>query len=120
MVTVLVVDDNPDVVEILSFLLEEQGYDVAVRHNGAEALTYCATSPPALVLLDVSLPVLDGLQVVRQMRADAELQTIPVVLLTARAHPDDVARGRDAGATSYLVKPFDVAVLLDVVAGLVG
>lgn len=116
MTTVLVVDDNRDICEIVTVLLTSEGYDVEVGHDGRTALRRCAEAVPDLVLLDVALPDLDGLDVARTLRRTPVTEAVPIVLLTARAHPDDVAAGRAAGADDYLVKPFSATALLDAVA----
>lgn len=104
---ILVVDDVADNVEILRMRLESLGYEVAVAADGEQALDAVKADPPDLVLLDIMMPKIDGLEVVRRLKADASLPFIPVVLVTAKANPKDVIAGLDAGGDDYLTKPVD-------------
>lgn len=110
--TVLVVDDSTAIRQILSRQLREGGYRVRQAADGAEALEMCHTERPDLVLLDVDMPVLDGLATLRQMKADPELARTPVLFLTARTTATDVAEGLGLGAQDYLRKPCEPAELL--------
>lgn len=109
---VLVVDDVPDNVEILRMRLASLGYDVVEANDGEEALAKIAADPPDLVLLDVMMPKVDGLEVVRRMKADKTLPFIPVIMVTAKTTPKDVVAGLDAGADDYLTKPVDHGALI--------
>lgn len=110
MSVVLVADDDADVSELVSFLLEDQGHEVVATDNGDDALREVRSRLPALVLLDVSMPGgPDGFDVTRALKADAATSGIPVLLLTARGREVDVQEGLAAGADGYLVKPFDPA-----------
>ena len=109
---ILVVDDVADNVEILRMRLEAMGYEVMVAVDGEEALQKAASDLPDLILLDIMMPKIDGLQVVRMLKADATLPFIPVILVTARATPKDVVAGLDAGGDDYLTKPIDHAALV--------
>ena len=110
--SILVVDDSPENLEILRVRLEAQGYRVAIALDGETALALVAASPPDLILLDVMMPRLSGLDVLRRLKADAALRYVPVVLLTARAETRDVVEGLDAGADEYLTKPYEHAALM--------
>jgi DNA-binding response OmpR family regulator len=101
---VLVVDDEPKVVEACRLYLEHAGFEVAVAFNGAQALDEVALHPPALVVLDVLLPRLDGREVLRRLRGSGS--RVPVLLLTALTAEADRIEGLDAGADDYLSKPF--------------
>ena len=107
MPTVLVVDDSVAIRRILGRALEGSGYRVEEAANGREALELCHADAPDLVLLDVDMPVLDGLSTLRAMKDDARLRAIPVLFLTARTGGDDVAAGLALGAQDYLRKPCD-------------
>ena len=107
---VLVVDDDPAVSGALSRALRLEGYDVSLAVDGPGALEAIAVRPPDAVILDIGLPVLDGLEVCRRLRA-ANNDT-PVLMLTARDAINDRVQGLDAGADDYLVKPFALAELL--------
>lgn len=110
MTTVLVVEDEVPLARLLGRVLSEEGFDPCLEFDGREALEAARRQPPDAVVLDLSLPGLDGLEVCRRMRADG--LTGPVIMLTARdAVPDRVA-GLDAGADDYLVKPFAIEELL--------
>ena len=109
---ILVVDDVADNVEILRMRLTSLGYEVVVASDGEEALAAVARELPDLVLLDIMMPKIDGLEVVRRMKADAELSFIPVILVTAKATPKDVVAGLEAGGDDYLTKPIDHGALI--------
>lgn len=100
---VLVVDDEPMVREVLARYLEREGFEVDTAVDGAQAMTRFADHVPDLVLLDLMLPHIDGLEVLRRMRADA---LVPVIMLTARGEETDRIVGLDMGADDYVTKPF--------------
>ncbi|QXE34115.1 response regulator transcription factor [Streptomyces sp. GMY02] len=101
--TILVVDDDPTVAEVVTGYLERAGFAVDRAADGPEALRLAATSPPALVVLDLMLPGMDGLEVCRRLRAHAP---VPVIMLTARGDEDDRILGLEVGADDYVTKPF--------------
>jgi DNA-binding response OmpR family regulator len=103
MATVLIVDDDPKIREVLRLYVEREGHRAAFAADGPEALAVAGRSRPDLVLLDVMLPGLDGFEVCRQLR---EVSDVPVVLLTARSGDSDRVVGLDIGADDYVVKPF--------------
>lgn len=103
---VVLVEDDPDISLLVAMQLEDLGLDVEALHDGVAALEACRERPPDLVILDVSLPGMSGLEVCRALRSTPELAHVGIVLLTARAAESDVAAGRAAGADVYLVKPF--------------
>src|SRR5207302_3933525 len=109
---ILVVDDVPDNVEILQLRLESQGYEVVTAGDGEAALTVVRDQLPDLVLLDIMMPKLDGIATVKQLKSDAALPFIPVILVTARADAKDVIAGLEAGGDDYLTKPVDQAALM--------
>ncbi|MGE3537698.1 MAG: response regulator [Candidatus Tectimicrobiota bacterium] len=109
---VLVVDDEPDLLELVSYNLGKAGYDVACVTSGEEALAHVRTHLPALVLLDVWLPGLDGLEICKALRRDPHTAAIPIVMLTARSEDADVVAGLELGADDYLTKPFSTRILL--------
>jgi CheY-like chemotaxis protein len=117
---VLVVDDDRVIQQLLEVNLELEGYEVvATASDGKEALDKIAELRPDLVILDIMMPKMDGLEVCRHLKADPELADIPIVLLSARAQDMDVREGLDIGADAYLTKPFDPVELLEVVGRLV-
>jgi class 3 adenylate cyclase len=109
---ILVVDDVPDNVEILQLRLESQGYDIVTARDGETALAVVREQLPDLVLLDIQMPKLDGIETVKQLKADAALPFIPVIMVTARADARDVVAGLEAGGDDYLTKPVDQAALV--------
>ena len=108
---ILVVDDVPDNVDILQMRLEAQGYEVMTAGDGLEALEKVCALLPDLVLLDVMMPKLDGIETVKRLKADASLPFIPVILVTAKADASDVIAGLESGGDDYLTKPVDHAAL---------
>jgi CheY-like chemotaxis protein len=104
---VLVVDDDPVIVELLVLNLELEGHEAITARDGREALTLAREGAPDLLLLDIMMPEIDGFAVCRQLREDPETADLPVVLLSARAQEADLLRGTAAGADAYVTKPFD-------------
>jgi len=109
---ILVVDDNPSNVDILRARLSMHGYEILTAADGEEALAAVHEHLPDLILLDVMMPKLDGIEVCRRIRADAALPFIPIVLVTAKSDPKDVVAALEAGGDEYLTKPVDQAALL--------
>jgi adenylate cyclase len=109
---ILAVDDTPENLEILRMRLEAQGYQVAEAVDGEDGLAKARALKPDLILLDIMMPKRDGISVVRELKQDPELRTIPVILVTAKADAKDVVEGLDAGGDDYLTKPFEHSALL--------
>lgn len=105
-ITVLVVDDDSDIRELVSFKLEQMGHKVIAEKDGEGGLAAALSEKPDLVLLDVMMPKLTGIEVCQRMRDDEATAGIPVILITAKAQEVDVERGFAAGADDYIVKPF--------------
>ncbi len=103
---ILVVDDEPEAVELVEFNLKQAGYDVATAADGAEALKKTRTLLPSLVVLDLMLPEMDGLEVCKMLRRDPATAAIPIIMLTAKAAEIDRVLGLELGADDYQVKPF--------------
>ena len=114
--SILLVDDDRDLAEMLRVALEEEGYRIAVAHNGRDGLRHFYSSKPDLVILDLMMPGMDGWMVCERIR---ELSDAPVLILTARASEQDVTRGLYLGADDYITKPFGVSELLARVAAVV-
>ena len=106
---VLVVEDDADIADVLRRSLRNEGYEVRTSADGTEALDAAAGFVPDLVVLDLGLPGLDGLEVCRRLRTDGD---VPILMLTARAETEDRVTGLDSGADDYLVKPFERKELL--------
>jgi adenylate cyclase len=109
---ILVVDDIADNVEILRMRLTSLGYEVIVAEDGEQALAKVHEALPDLILLDIMMPKIDGLEVVKRLKADPSLPFIPVILVTAKASPKEVVAGLDAGGDDYLTKPIDHGALV--------
>ncbi|RWN51261.1 MAG: adenylate/guanylate cyclase domain-containing response regulator [Mesorhizobium sp.] len=109
---ILAVDDTPENLEILRMRLEANGYEVATAADGEEGLAKARELTPDLILLDIMMPKLDGISVVRMLKHDQSLRSIPVILVTAKADTRDVVEGLDAGGDDYLTKPFEHRALL--------
>lgn len=108
---ILAVDDMPTNLEILRVRLEAQGYEVITAEDGEEALTKARELEPDLVLLDIMMPKLDGIAVLKQLKQDAMLRFVPIILVTAKSDIRDVVSGLDSGGDEYLTKPFEHAAL---------
>jgi two-component system phosphate regulon response regulator PhoB len=110
---VLVIEDDRSLVEVLSYNLQAAGYDVLVARDGQDGLLRAQLKLPDLILLDLMLPVVDGLEVCRRLKAEATTRTIPILMLTAKAEESDELIGFSLGADDYVTKPFSVKVLLE-------
>src|SRR3954468_14620088 len=109
---ILVADDDRDIGRFVELNLTLEGFDVELVHDGAEALRRATENPPDLILLDVMMPGVDGVEVVRRLRAQSSTASIPVVMLTAKSLSADKVVGLTAGADDYIVKPFDTLELV--------
>ena len=103
---ILIADDDPDILALVSFRLERAGYEVVQARNGEEAVQVALARRPDLAVIDVMMPRIDGYEATRQLRQQEETSRMPIILLTARAQEEDIARGFDAGADDYVRKPF--------------
>ena len=108
---VLIVDDEENIVELLKFNMELKGYEVEYAYDGEEALKKAKDIKPALILLDLMLPIMDGTKVCSKIREDEELKHIPVLLITAEAKKENIITAAQAGADGYIVKPFNQVTL---------
>ena len=109
----LIVEDEENILLSLEFLLTQEGYAVTTAGDGAAALQAARKQPPDLVLLDVMLPLIDGFEVCRQMRADPALRNTRIIMVTARGRETEVDRGMALGADAYLTKPFSTRELVE-------
>lgn len=109
--TILVVDDETDLLELVRYNLVKEGYEVTCVTSGEEALKAVRKEAPDLVVLDLMLPAVDGLEVCRRLKADARTRDIPIVMLTAKSEETDIISGLDRGADDYIAKPFSPRVL---------
>mgnify|MGYP000534245274 CR=1 FL=1 len=106
--TILAVDDEVHILELISFNLKAAGYHVVTALTGEEALKRCEVEKPSLVLLDIMLPGIDGLEVCRRLKGDRTTSYIPIIMLTARGDEVDKILGLELGADDYITKPFSV------------
>jgi DNA-binding response OmpR family regulator len=112
---ILVADDDPVIVRLLQVNFKLEGYDVETAAHGEEALNKARDLQPALILLDVMMPGVDGWEVASQLKADDATRAIPVFFLSARAQEEDRRRGMELGVTEYVTKPFDPGELVGLV-----
>jgi DNA-binding response OmpR family regulator len=105
-VTVVLAEDDVDIRDLVQIVLEQLDLEVKAVGTGAEALEVGQREVPRLFLLDITMPGMNGLDVCRAIRADEKLQDVPVIFMTARAQASDVAAGIEAGADTYIIKPF--------------
>jgi DNA-binding response OmpR family regulator len=110
---VLLVDDDPVILKLLQVNFEMEGYKVMTANDGVEGLEKARKERPDIVLLDIMMPRMDGLEVTKALKGDASTKDIPIILLSAKAQASDVQVGKDMGADDYLTKPFDPLELLD-------
>ena len=106
MTRVLVVEDDPDIADLMRRYLQRGGFEVDVLASGREALSVIAVQPPDLLILDLMLPQVSGLDICRTLRADDKTSLIPIIMVTARAEESERIAGLDLGADDYLAKPF--------------
>lgn len=109
---ILVVDDEEDILELVEHGLSRKGFRVACVTSGEEALAAARASPPDLLVLDLMMPGVDGLEVCRLLKRDPATREVPVVMLTARGEESDIVRGLEMGADDYVTKPFSPKVLV--------
>jgi two-component system alkaline phosphatase synthesis response regulator PhoP len=110
--TILVIDDEEDIRELIRYNLSKEGYRVECAMSGEEGLEMLRSLTPDMIILDLMLPGIDGLEVCRQLKADQTLRQIPVIMVTARGDEPDVVSGLELGADDYVSKPFSPKVLL--------
>jgi len=118
--TIMVVDDNPDIITIVKTILEGKGYSVLSASGGQELLNLLTDRKPDLIILDIMMPEMDGLEVLGRLKAVTETASIPVILLTAKVQYEDVLGGYKLGADSYITKPFTSTQLVNGINLLLG
>ena len=111
-VNILIVDDEEDVLELVRYNLNKEGYRIETATSGEEALAKARTVQPGLIILDLMLPGIDGLQVCKNLKSETKTQNIPVIMLTAKGEESDVVGGLELGADDYITKPFSPKVLI--------
>ncbi len=115
---ILIVDDEPNIVLSLEFLMKREGYEVATAGDGEAALEALAAQTPDLVILDVMLPKMNGFDVCRRVRADPRWKAVPILMLTAKGRDSEVSKGLGLGADLYVTKPFSTKELAAQIKGL--
>jgi two-component system alkaline phosphatase synthesis response regulator PhoP len=103
---IVIVEDDPDICEILQYNLEQEGCGVIVFHDGKEGLNHIQENPPDLILLDLMLPGMNGLEIAHSLRRDKQTANIPLIMITARSEEMDILQGLEQGADDYITKPF--------------
>ena len=106
MPTILVVEDQEEIASLLRFKLKNSGYEVVLAENGKIALEMAHADQPDLIIMDVMMPVMDGLETLKNLKSDASLKLIPVIMLTAQSSESSVVNGFELGADDYITKPF--------------
>ena len=115
---ILIVDDEVKLVNTLTLLLKSEGYNVSFAFDGMEALRKAREEEPDLIVLDLNLPKLDGLQICRMLKFDKKLSKIHIIMLTVRGEQEDKEWGKKVSADAYLTKPFDSGDLLETIENL--
>ncbi|HET9296963.1 MAG TPA: response regulator [Candidatus Binatia bacterium] len=118
--TIMVVDDNPDIITIVKTILEGKGYQVLSASSGQELLNLLTDQKPDLIILDIMMPEMDGLEVLGRLKAVTDTASIPVILLTAKVQYEDVLGGYKLGADYYITKPFTSTQLVNGINLLLG
>ncbi|MEN6625374.1 MAG: response regulator [Candidatus Sumerlaeia bacterium] len=104
---ILLADDEEDVKIVLKMYLESKGFEVVTAYDGLDAIDQARREKPDVILLDLMMPVVDGFEVCRRLKADPATQPIPVIMVSAASHAESVQKGLAAGAVDYIVKPFE-------------
>jgi two-component system cell cycle response regulator DivK len=117
--TILVADDHDDIRRVLTIRLERSGFTVIAARNGLEAIDLASNSTPALILMDLNMPGLDGLEATLRLKREPHLATVPIIALTAYALPGDQSRAICAGCDDFHAKPFDFELLLSQIQRLI-
>jgi two-component system, cell cycle response regulator DivK len=120
MARILLVEDNEMNRDMLSRRLERKGYEIVMAVDGQQAIDFAHSEKPDLILMDMSLPVMDGWEATRRLKADAQTAAIPIISLTAHAMPEDERRAREAGCDDFDTKPIELPRLLAKIESLLG
>ena len=115
--SIVVADDDPDILSIVSMSLETQGYEVHQATNGREAVDLVREHQPDLIILDMMMPVMSGYEAITELKGDDQTKRIPIVGLSAKAMATDMERATDVGVDGYITKPFRIAQVLSVIQG---
>ena len=104
---ILLADDEKDIRSVLTLYLESNGFEVITSYDGLNTLDVARDEKPDIIILDIMMPILDGFEVCRKLKADPVTSGIPVIMLSAASHADSIQKGLDCGAIDYVIKPFD-------------
>ena len=110
---ILIVDDEKDIVETLSFMLKAKGFDCICAYDGEEGLNLAKNSSPDIVILDVMMPKINGYKICRLLKFDEKYKNIPIIMITARSQEEDKLIGEETGADEYITKPFEFSDVLE-------
>ncbi len=117
---ILIVDDDLETLRLVGLMLQRQGYEIVAANNGTQAMGMARTEKPALIVLDIMMPDIDGYEVTKQLRNDPDTANIPIILFTAKSQVDDKVQGYESGADDYLTKPVHPAELVAKIKGQLG
>lgn len=117
---ILLVDDDPDILRLVEVVLKRSGFNVVTAKNGPDALSYLQKDLPAMILLDVAMPGMNGFEVLSQLRNLENLRSVPVMMLTARSQKEEIIKAIQMGAQNYMVKPFDSKELITRIKKILG
>lgn len=118
--TVLIADDEQDIVETLQFMLEAEDIKCLIAYDGEQALNYAKSSTPDLMILDVMMPKMNGYKVCRLLKFDKKYKNIPILMITARSQEEDKLIGEETGADEYITKPFEINDVVEKVKNYLG
>lgn len=117
---ILIIEDDISAARLAEYTLQHAGYDVAVAHDGYEGLSKALNCHPALIILDIMLPGIDGFEVCQRLRERPDMNAIPILVISAKSHEEDIRFGKEMGASEYLVKPVDPSSMLEAIDRLLG
>lgn len=109
---ILIVDDNPENIKFIGNLLVDNGYEVGIAQDGFKAMEFIGKKIPALILLDIMMPEMNGFQLCEKLKYDKKTKDIPIIFLTAKNSPEDIVKGFEVGGMDYVTKPFNSPELL--------
>ena len=112
---ILIVDDEADIIEILQFVLEAEGFECITAFDGEEGLKLAREIHPDLIILDVMMPKINGYKISRLLKYDNKYKDIPILMITARSQDEDKVIGEETGADEYITKPFDIMNVVDLI-----
>ena len=117
---ILIADDEEDVKVVIQLFLESKGYEISTAFDGLDTIDRVKEEKPDLIILDIMMPIIDGFEVCKRLKADPESADIPIVMLSAASESESRQKGIDAGAVDYIVKPFEPDQLESVIRGILG